>query len=90
MTGIKGDRDRLGGTARSLLQPPGMNEQRRSHWQIKDTVSSSWENLPGLYTPGEIDGMRRQGCFIAARPAQLGEPAGEDKQPRLFYLMSEE
>jgi hypothetical protein len=66
-----------------------MNEQRRSRWQIKDTVSSPWENLPGVYTPGEIDGMRRQGCFIAARLAQEIEP-GEDKQPRLFYLMSEE
>jgi len=69
-----------------------MNEHQRSHWQIKDTASSSWEDLPGVYTPGEIDGMRRQGCFVAARPAQAIEAAGDDKQspPRLFYLMSEE
>ena len=67
-----------------------MNEQRRSRWQIKDTVSSPWENLPGVYTAGEIDGMRRQGCFVAARPALAIELAGEEKQPRLFYLMSEE
>jgi hypothetical protein len=67
-----------------------MNEHRRSRWQIKDTVNSSWENLPGVYTPGEIDGMRRQGCFVEARLAQQGKPAAEDKQPRPFYLMSEE
>jgi len=67
-----------------------MNEQRRSRWQIKDTVSSPWENLPGAYTPGEIDGMRRQGCFVAARLAQGSEPVAEEKQPRLFYLMSED
>ena len=67
-----------------------MNEHRRSRWQIKDSVGSPWENLPGVYTPGEIDGMRRQGCFVAARPAQASEPAGEEQQPRLFYLMSEE
>ena len=67
-----------------------MNEHRRSRWQIKDTVNSSWENLPGAYTPGEIDGMRRQGCFVEARLAQGSKPAAEDKQPRPFYLMSEE
>lgn len=68
-----------------------MNEQHRTRWQIKDAISSPWENLPGMYTPGEIDGMRRQGCFVEARLAtQESKPAAEDKQPRPFYLMSEE
>ena len=43
-----------------------------------------------MYTPGEIDGMRRQGCFVEARLAQESKTVAEDKQPRPFYLMSEE
>ena len=66
-----------------------MNNQHRRRWQIKDTVLSHWQDLPGLYTAAEIDGMRRQGCFAAAKPADGAERSVEDKQPRLFYLLSE-
>ncbi|HTS52848.1 MAG TPA: hypothetical protein VMH26_06205 [Burkholderiales bacterium] len=66
-----------------------MVDQHRRRWQVKDTVLSHWQDLPGLYTAAEIDGMQRQGCFAAAKPADRTEPSAEDKQPRLFFLLSE-
>lgn len=46
-----------------------MDKQQRRRWQVKDTVLSPWQDLPGLYTAAEISGMQRQGCFAAATPA---------------------
>jgi len=51
----------------------GMEQQRRRRWQIKDTIVSPWQDLPGLYTPLEIDGMRRLGCFVEAKPVDVAQ-----------------
>jgi hypothetical protein len=47
-----------------------MERQRRRRWQIKDTIVSPWQDLPGWYTPLEIDGMCRLGCFVEAKPVE--------------------
>ena len=49
-----------------------MDKQQRRRWQVKDTVLSPWQDLPGRYTAAEISGMRRQGCFAAATPEDVG------------------
>jgi len=35
-------------------------------WRVKDTVFSSWRELPDLHTSAEIWKMRREGRFEAA------------------------
>ena len=55
-----------------------MENPRRRRWQVKDTIVSPWQDLPGLYTPLEIDGMRRLGCFEDAKPVECPEPRSTD------------
>jgi hypothetical protein len=50
-----------------------MEKQQRRRWQVKDTVFSPWQDLPGRYTTAEISGMQRQGCFAAATPIEDGD-----------------
>ena len=57
-----------------------MNKQQRLRWQVKDTVLSPWQDLPGLYTAAEISGMRRQGCFAAATPAADADHRAHDTE----------
>jgi hypothetical protein len=59
-----------------------MEKQQRRRWQVKDTVFSPWQDLPGRYTAAEISGMHRQGCFAAATPVddEHQRPHAEDSR----------
>jgi hypothetical protein len=59
-----------------------MEKQQRRRWQVKDTVFSPWQDLPGLYTAAEISGMRRQGCFTAATPVDDADQRAHDEELR--------
>jgi hypothetical protein len=59
-----------------------MDNQQRRRWQVKDTVLSPWQDLPGLYTAAEISGMRRQGCFAAAKLADVADYLNRNDDPR--------
>jgi len=59
-----------------------MEQQPRRRWQVKDTVFSPWQDLPGRYTAAEISGMRRQGCFAAATPVEDVSPGVRQHQSR--------
>jgi len=60
-----------------------MEKQQRRRWQVKDTVFSPWQDLPGRYTVTEISGMRRQGCFVAATPVDDGDQCAHVEEARL-------
>jgi hypothetical protein len=66
-----------------------MDTTRRHRWRVKDTISSPWQELPGLYTAFEIWGMRRRGRFTSAMPIEDAEPSGQQEELRAFYLFSE-
>jgi hypothetical protein len=59
-----------------------MEKQQRRRWQVKDTVLSPWQDLPGRYTAAEISGMRRQGCFAEATPVDDGNPRAQAQDSR--------
>jgi hypothetical protein len=59
-----------------------MDKLLRRRWRVKDTVLSPWQDLPGLYTAAEISGMRRQGCFAAATPADVADYRTRDDETR--------
>ena len=60
-----------------------MDNQQRRRWQVKDTIFSPWQDLPGRYTVTEISGMRRQGCFAAAMPNDEADRSASNGEPRL-------
>jgi hypothetical protein len=60
-----------------------MDNQQRRRWQVKDTIFSPWQDLPGRYTVTEISGMRRQGCFAAAMPNDEADQSASNSESRL-------
>lgn len=47
-------------------------------WQVKDSISSDWRELPGDYTFTEIRRMGNLGLFYAYRPLVADELTQED------------
>ena len=51
---------------RPMPSLPSANKKYR--WRVKDSVNSTWRELPGLYTVDEMLKMRIERFFTAAVP----------------------
>jgi hypothetical protein len=60
------------------LPVQNMHDQNRRRWRIKETVFSSWVDLPHEHTPVEIWDMKQRGLFVIA---MLIEDSGVRNEP---------
>jgi len=66
-----------------------MDHEQRRRWQVKATVLSDWQALPGEHSATEVWVMRRQGHFAVAIP-RTDVKSNEDAGPMIDKATDEQ